>query len=341
MVTVAGHRRAGLAWFVGVASGVYLAALAAIGQLPYAGARASAVGIALTIDLVVVVPLAYFLLVLRPRRLPIVTLVPVLALSGLAASRILPGDQQQALRVFELAAVPLELGLLAWIGWRAARIIRKSRRPSGLDPIERLRQAAFEVTGSDRVAAILASEIAVFRYAIGSWRARPHVPAGTRALTLHRRGGHGSMVVGFVLVISCEAVAVHLLLAPWSALAAWLLTIGSAYAALWLVADYRATVLRPILIGPRHVLLRAGLRCTLEVPRERIVAVGRTRPEFGKESVDLTFLGTPTRWLTLSEPMSAEGPYGMRRRVRAIGIAPDAPEEFDAVAWTGLGRARS
>ena len=40
-------------------------------------------------------------------------------------------------------------------------------------------------------------------------------------------------------------------------------------------------------------------------------------------------VGTPTRWLTLSEPMWAQGPYGFRRRVRALGIETDAAEEFD------------
>jgi len=49
----------------------------------------------------------------------------------------------------------------------------------------------------------------------------------------------------------------------------------------------------------------------------------------GKESLNLTFLGTPTRWLTLSESMVAQGPYGFRRRVRAIGFEPDSADAFD------------
>ena len=32
--------------------------------------------------------------------------------------------------------------------------------------------------------------------------------------------------------------------------------------------------------------------------------------------------------IALSEPMLAEGPYGFHRRMRAIGIAPDAAEHF-------------
>jgi hypothetical protein len=136
-------------------------------------------------------------------------------------------------------------------------------------------------------------------------------------------------MLAFLLLIAVEGLAVHFLLHQWSVLGAWICTIGSAYGALWLIADYRATVLRPILVSDESILFRAGFRWTVQVPVDRIAGVSRNKPELGKECVNLTFLGTPTRWLTLSEPLVAEGPYGLRRRVRAIGVAPDADDDFD------------
>jgi len=132
----------------------------------------------LTLDLIVVVPLAYYLLIVRRRGVPVVTLAPVVVLSVLAAGWILPPEHQKPLRILEVLAVPLELGVIGWVGWRAARAFRRARRDDALDPIERLRRAAFEVTRNDRAAAVLAMEAAVFYYAIGSWWARPHAPAG-------------------------------------------------------------------------------------------------------------------------------------------------------------------
>lgn len=331
MHSAAAHRRSGPMWFVGIATGIYAAALVIVAQLSHLEARASMVAVALTLDLVVVVPLGFYLLVVRRQGLPVVTLAPVLVLSALAASRVLPADQQQTLRVLEVLAIPLELGLIGWIGWRAARALRNVRRDAAADTLEQLRRAALELTRNDRVAAILASELAVFYYAIGSWWARVHVPAGTSAFTHHRRSGHGGIVLAFILVMSVEGIAVHFLLLRWSAVAAWIFTAGTVYGALWLIADYRATVLRPILVSDETVLIRAGFRCTVQVPLSRITAVGHTKPQFAKESVNLTFLGTPTHWLTLSEPMVAEGPYGFRRLVRAIGIEPDAAEDFDHI----------
>ena len=318
--------------FLGVAAGIYAAALAIVGQLPPLETRANAVAVALTLDLVVVVPLASYVLVIRRRRWPIVTLAPVFVLSLIAASRVLPGDQQQTLRVFETLVVPIELGLLGWIGWRAARAVRKTRSDAARDPLERIRSATLELTHGRRAAAVLATEVALVYYALASWGARPHEPTGTIAFTHHRRSGHAGIVFAFILVMAVEGLAVHLLLQSWSALAAWIGTIGNAYGALWLIADYRMTVLRPILVDGDALIIRAGLRCTIRVGLEQVAEIGRMKPDFGKESVSLSFLATPTHWLTLAEPIEAEGPYGSRRRVRAIGLAPDAPRDFERVA---------
>ena len=316
--------------FAAIAAGVYAAALVIAGQLRGLE-RPGAVAIGLTLDIVVVVPLAFYFLVVRRRGWPIVTLAPVVVLSAVAAARILPPDHQQSLRVLETLAVPLELGLVSWIAWRAARAFRKARRDATADPLAQLRLAALGLLRNDRAAAIFASEIAVFYYALGSWRARPHAPAGMSPFTQHRRSGQAGIVLAFLLVISAEGFAVHMLVLGWSAVAAWIFTTLTAYSALWLFADYRATVLRPILVSDESVHVRAGLRWTLRVPREQVAAVERKKPELGKECLNLTLLGSPSHWIILSEPALAHGPYGLRRRVRALGIEPDAPEEFTRV----------
>lgn len=329
MVIAARRRNAALIGFLALLAGVYVVALAIAGQLEQLGPRGTAVAVGLTVDLAVVVPGAFYLLVVRPRRLPILWLVPVVVLSALAASRILPPGDRQALRVLEILAGPLELGLLAWIGWRTARAVRRARGDAAADPYEVLRRVARDVTGSDRLAAVLASEIAVLRYGLGSWRSRAHAPDGAKAFTHHVRSGHGGIVFGLLILTAGEGIAVHLLLGRWSAVAAWAVTLATAYGALWLVADYRATVLRPILVGEGRIVFRAGLRWTLAAPLAQVVDVGTAKPDVGKASAKLTLLATPTRWVTLAEPAVAEGPYGFRRRVRAIGLQPDEAEAFD------------
>lgn len=314
--------------FVGIALGVYVTAAAVAGRLA-AVERAGIVAVALTLDMVIIVPAVFYLLVVRRRNLPVVTLAPVFVLSVVAASRVLPADHQQLVRSLEIVAFPAELGLLGWVGWRAARAVRRARRDAPADPLEQFRLAAFQLTRNERIAAVFAMEIGVFYYALASWWARPHVPVGAIAITQHRRSSHGGTVVVLLLVLAAEGWAVHAVLREWNALVAWLFTASTVYAALWLIADYRATVLRPTLSREHDLLIRAGFRATLSVPRACIADAGRTKPPYGKQCLSLTFLRAPARWVTLSEPLFARGPYGFRRQVRAIGFEPDAIAAFD------------
>ena len=126
-----------------------------------------------------------------------------------------------------------------------------------------------------------------------------------------------------------EGFAVHLLLGKWSLIAAWLFTLGTVYGALWLFADFRATVLRPILIGDESLKTRAGLRYTLDIPKSMISEISHQKPDFGKESINLKLMGPATHWIILSETIEAEGPYGTRRKVRAIGLEPDDGTGFE------------
>jgi len=320
--------------FIGLVVAVYSAALALAGWLPYLD-RADVVAGGMTVDMVVLVPAAFYFLVVRRRGLPIVTLVPVVVVSMLAACRVLPADRHQLLSALEYLVAPAEIAILGWIAWRSAKALGKARQDTAMDPWQQLQQAAYEVTGSHLAASVLASELAVVYYALGSWRAKPHVPEGSSGFTHHLRSGQSGIVLGFLVIVASEGLAMHLLLLRWSALVAWIFTIGSVYSALWAIADYRATVLRPILVTDESIVIRAGFRYVLEVPRRAIVEVGREKPDFGRKSRNLTLLSTPTRWLTLSRPMLAEGPYGIRRTARAVGIEPDDPEAFDRALETG------
>ncbi len=316
--------------FAGVATTVYATAVTLVTVLPELE-RPGAVAAGITLDLVVLVPLAFYALVLRRRDLPVATLAPALLLSLVAAALVLPRDHHQTLRTLTALVIPLEAGLLGFVVWRAAQALRRSRTAIAIDPLEQLRRAAREALPWDRAAEILATEAALFYYAFGAWRAKPHVPAGAYAFTQHRRSGQGGIVFALLVLIAAEGLAVHLLLARWSVVAAWVLTIGSLYGALWLVADYRATVLRPILVDAEDVWIRAGLRWSLRLPRAAISAVQRTKPAGEGANLQLPLVGTPTYWITLSEPMQVQGPYGIRHRASALGLTPDAPEDLSRV----------
>lgn len=70
MDSVTTRSSVGPLWFAGIATGVYATALAVVGQLSHLKAHANVVAVALTLDLIAVVPLAFYLLVVRRRGRP-------------------------------------------------------------------------------------------------------------------------------------------------------------------------------------------------------------------------------------------------------------------------------
>ncbi len=292
------------------------------------------IAIGITVDMVVIVPLAYYFLIVRRRGHSIVRLAPVVILSLVIASLVLPSGQQRALHVLEKILIPVELGLIGWIIWRTIGSFRQAKLNETLDPLERFRSAAFELFQNNLVAGAFASEIAVFYYSFGSWRSQAHCPVGAKAFSHHRRSGLGGIVFAFLFLMAGEGFALHFVLLNWSSLAAWIFSLSTIYGAIWLIADYRATILRPILVKDERLLIRAGLRYTLDVPKSIIKEVNPKQPAFGKESLNLKLMGAPTHWIVFSKPVVAQGPYGTRRRVRAVGIEPDDQNHF--VSGLGL-----
>lgn len=242
-------------------------------------------------------------------------------------SQLLPADHRQTLRLVQAAALPAEAAFVGWLAWRAGRASRAAGAPGTADPVARLRAGARAVVPA--VAAdVLVAELAVLYYAVGAWRARPHVPPGAHAFTTHRRSGHGGLVFGLLVVTAVEGVVAHLLVAGRSPAAAWALTALGVYGALWLVADYRAAVLRPVLWDGAALWVRAGLRWQARVAGGQVARVSRTPPAAGARS--LAFLTAPNLWVECSAPVVLAGPYGLRREARRVGLFVDEPERLAA-----------
>lgn len=313
-----------LLFTVGAAS-VYLAALSLAPRLDRVH-HPTVVALGLTLDLVLVVPAAFYFMVVRRRGWPVVAVAPAAVLGLLAAGELIPLAHQGPVRLFEMLAIPAEVSVLAWIGWRASRALNAARADASADPLERLRRAGVDLLRREIPAGILSSELGALYYLLGSWRARPHAPAGSRAVTYHRCGAQGAMVGALVLILFAEGAAMHLLVSLWSPMAAWLLSFGTLYTIGWLIADFRARRLRPILVEDGAIELKAGLRWSLTVPREAILSVAARRPGDARDSLNLAFLQTPTIWLTFDRPVRARGLYGITRAVRSVGIAPDSAD---------------
>ena len=113
--------------FAALSLAVYATAITLAGLLR-AIDRTGIVAVAMSLDLVVFVPAAFYFLIVRPRRWPVVALAPIVVVSLGAATLIVPADQQQALRILEALVVPLEAVLIGSVLWKAAKDISTRAR---------------------------------------------------------------------------------------------------------------------------------------------------------------------------------------------------------------------
>jgi hypothetical protein len=201
-----------------------------------------------------------------------------------------------------------------------------------VDAGERLRRAALAALPFRRVAEVVAYEMGLMHYALLGWRARP--AEGPGAFSYHRRGGYGGIVFALAAATAMETAAVHLLVAPQSPKAAWVATGLSLYALLWLVGDFQAVRLRPIVARDDALHLRMGLPWSADVPWTAVAGLHDARAAApmprGRESVRMTAMGPPSAVLELRHPVEVRGPYGITRSVRHVGLAVDDAARFRA-----------
>jgi hypothetical protein len=266
---------------------------------------------AVVFDLVIGLPLAWWVLLVRPGAARAPTLLPV-ALAGLAVAAVLLPEQRGVLRGLRYLAIPAELAL----------VVAALRRFSGArgDLPDRLRAAL----GDGPVARIAANELAMLGLAFFSWRSRPE--PGT--LSVHRRSGWTAVFVAVLFMSAPETAGLHFLIARWSAQAAWAATALGIYGVVWLLGDLRALQLRGVTVSGALLRIRIGLRREADVPLSSIVAI---EPGAAPGAERLAVLGAPTLTLRLREPVEVRSLFGKARRASALALQIDDPAALRAL----------
>lgn len=321
--------RASLAVPALVLAGATAIALAVVPRAA-AGRERELLASAVTLDLLVVWPLAVAWFWVRTRRVPWFALASAVLLGFLAASLALPADSRALLERAHWLAVPLELALVGTLVVLVRRGRREARTLPG-DFATRLRAAATHALGARLPADVLTSEVALLVHAFAPRRREG--PARAEHFSTHREAGYGAVLVGVVMLVLVETAAVHALVSAWSQALSWVLTGLGAYSLLWLVGDWRALRARPIVVGPEALELRLGLRWEARIPRACIEHVARLprrrrpRPD-GVRVVAL--LGQPNVELRFADPVELVGVYGLRRSTRRLWLRVDEAERFVA-----------
>ena len=309
-------------WFLLPLCGVYAAAFGIVAALPRIDAR-SAVAFGLTLDLVVIVPALYYLVLVRGRGWPSISVVPVFLASFLAASWIVPAEHASLLGAIGYAVPVIELALIGYVLLKLRRVARAHGLRDEPDFLDRVRRTLDEVIGARVASRIAAYEMAIFRYAFSFGRSAA-LPVG--GFGYRSRSGYGVVLAAILMAATLELFGVHLLLRMWSATAAWIHLVLSIYAVIWVVGDFRAMRLRPHRIDTERLRLRCGLRWDLDVETARVARVRRT-----DAGADLSMVpwGAPSHVVEFDGEVLVDGLYGLTRRVRSVGVTFDDPTAFE------------
>jgi hypothetical protein len=291
-----------------------------------------------TFDLTISVPLLYWFFVVRGGHAKPITIAPLFIAGTFLAALLLPSAQEQFVHHLQLFAVPAaEVLLLGALVRRVARLKREGS--SSADPYVRIFTAARALVRDGRVADVVASEFAMFYYALCCWRKEPDEVNG-RAFTVHERSGWSTVLACIIVLVVAESIGMHLLLAMWSPVAAWLWTAMDVWAIVWLIGDYHALRLRRSWVDGEALHLNYGMRWSVSIPLEAITSIEEVRAESEwkrKDVLKVAMLEEP-RWLiAFDQPFAARGMAGLRKEIRGIALLPD---DDDAITFlrTACGR---
>ncbi|PWL78571.1 MAG: hypothetical protein DBY20_06890 [Coriobacteriia bacterium] len=309
--------------FLAAVLALYIYGVISAGQIP-----AEVVAVALPPDFMVGIPLAFYLIFLRPKKMTPLAVLPVIWL-GYGLSALALGSPTAGILPVLLAALfPVEAAIAVREIIRLARLFKGAKRQSA-DPLEWFYAVTHYLVRKELPARMMAAELGVWYYALISWRKKPSVEADDKAYSYHNASGYMSVMLGFGLAFPVEIVAVHMLLSQWNATVAIVATLLSLYAAVWLVGDARARALRPVVLGKDELRIECGIQMKGTISLSNIASVSCHEPADIDKADKLNY-GTfyqANVWIVMREPVEVRTLLGMKRPL-AIGLSLDDPKEF-------------
>ena len=296
---------------------------------------------AMAIDLLLVLPIAWVLL--KPsewrKRWP-----AALAIAGagvLLGRWLAPEGDALWSALGDLRWLALGLVLAAEL-WLLSGIVRHVWRTSGDINAEAASGMALRrVFGEGTAGRWAQVEARMWIYAL---MRRPAVKpfAGTQHFNVHRQHSNASNQQAFVIVMAAEIPILHLLLhLGFGATVAWVVTAISIYGWLFMWAEYRATVWRPVSIEPESLHLRYGLLIDVTLPLAAVLdaqPIERKSPlPRAKTQLRLEGMGRANLRLRLRPGTRVQLPWG-ERELDDIALGIDDPQRFmQALSSAGVG----
>jgi len=318
--------------FVFLALAVFATAAWIVGS-PHFTQNPDVLALAVTMDMVIILPTFFYFWILRKSRLPTLAFVPVFILAIVIAGIILPAAQQTYLDLVKNLIPLLEVLALGFLFIKIQAITKQYRanKATAIYSTEALVASFQRVLGASTPANILVTELLLLYHAFGGWFKKFTSRDPEHAVfSYHRRVGYTAIMCVVTLILLVETTALHLLLQRWSALAAWIFTGLSLYSLLWLIGDYHAIRLHPIVLDETHLHLRIGMRWRATIPLNDIAEIQSPshREKNADDYVSLTLFGSPRLVIFLQQPIKIRGLFGIQKKTRRLALTIDDEKRF-------------
>ena len=288
--------------------------------------------VAITLDLILIAPLAYYL-VIRKTSLSPFTSLRVFTLGIVLAGLLLTEHSSTLLTILKTWVSPvIEIALIGYIGWKfyAARKNLRGRNTEELDFLMHCRIILQSVLGSQKLANILAAELAVFYYLFSK---KFKNIDNKKSFSCYKESGIILVLSVFLSLFVIETIGMHFIVQLWSNTAAWIFSVLGFYSCLQLLAHIRSLMARPILITYNNVILRHGIMGgDVIIPFSNIEKIEENNKYIaGQDVVKMAFIkGLEKHQLAiyLHEPQAVTKIFGIQKTARIILISIDKHQEF-------------
>ncbi|KQV90964.1 hypothetical protein ASD15_02600 [Massilia sp. Root351] len=293
----------------------------------------------LLFDFTVTLPLIYWWLY-RPGLKKMLMRWLSLAMLAIFIGRYIIPEQSKAIfhALEDYRYISLALGAIAEIAvgafliYKLTGMLRLSRNAD-----EALKQSIAGLLGQNTYAALALFEARIWYYALFMRKGASLEFSGGRRFGYARNGGNASNQLGFIIAILFELPLMHMLLHfIWSPTAAIVASALSAWALLYMVADYRATLYRPVSLANDAILIRCGvLAADAAIPYSMVQAVhaasGTVRRRAGVRRY--IQLGAPNVLIELKPGSSLPDLFGRQQSLEKVYLSLDDPAEFIQEVW--------
>jgi len=287
---------------------------------------------AITLDLSVTTSFVYYLII-RKSKISRLTVLSVFTAGIFLAGILLPNNGHSLLKIIKTWISPLvEITVITLLVKRfyvTNKRLKSSNAPTP-DFLVYCRMMMASICGSEKIASVVASELAVFYYIF--IRRKP-IPGISTAFTYHKENGILLIIPVFISLFIIETIGLHFLLLQWNRTAAWLLTGLSLYSCLQLFAHMRAIKARPILLSENGLQLRNGLLggdALIDIKNiDKVEIVNKTPQVDNVVKLSLfKALENHNIQLQLNRPIKVIKAFGITRKSNIILFKVDDAKEF-------------